>query len=58
MKRTAQLVVLGWIIGCTGPLDTADKVHDLRMLAMRMEPPEQLLIRRRCQSGCCTWTTS
>ncbi|HLL54496.1 MAG TPA: hypothetical protein VK447_13170 [Myxococcaceae bacterium] len=28
--------------GC-GELDTADRVHDLRLLAMRAEPPEQVL---------------
>lgn len=29
-------------VGC-GELDTADRVHDLRLLAMRADPPEQVL---------------
>ena len=29
-------------VGC-GELDTADRVHDLRLLAMKAEPPEQVL---------------
>jgi hypothetical protein len=30
------------LVAC-GELDTADRVHDLRLLAMRAEPPEQVL---------------
>jgi hypothetical protein len=37
----SALLVLCALTGC-GSLDTADQVHDLRMLAMRAEPPEQI----------------
>src|SRR4051794_40185189 len=43
MKRTAGLLTLGLLVHCSDPVDTADQVHDLRLLAMRVEPPEQSL---------------
>ncbi len=42
MRR--QLLLLFVVAGCSDPLDSADKVHDLRMLAMRVEPPEQTVL--------------
>lgn len=31
------------LLACTGPADTADRVHDLRMLALKADPPEVTL---------------
>ncbi|HEY8210861.1 MAG TPA: hypothetical protein VIG99_25430 [Myxococcaceae bacterium] len=31
------------LLACTGSIDTADRVHDLRMLALKADPPEVVL---------------
>ncbi len=40
MRRVLWLLAL---CACSGTLDTADQVHDLRLLAMRTDPPQQLV---------------
>ena len=44
MSPRLHFVVLWLLFGCINPLDSADKVHDLRLLAMRVEPPEQSVL--------------
>jgi hypothetical protein len=41
--RLSLLAVAAALLACTGTIDTADRVHDLRMLAMRADPPEVTL---------------
>ncbi len=41
MKRFGAVLVLAAFLGCTDPLDPVGNVHDLRLLAMRADPPEQ-----------------
>ncbi|MBS1149956.1 MAG: hypothetical protein H6Q89_1654 [Myxococcaceae bacterium] len=43
MQRAAFLAVLALLPGCNGALDGPGSVHDLRLLAMRADPPEQRL---------------
>ena len=43
MSRFGFVLVLAALAGCTEPLDGVGTVHDLRLLAMRADPPEQLL---------------
>ena len=46
MQRTSMACLialsLSWLSGC-GDLDPVDYVHDLRLLAVRAEPPDQAL---------------
>jgi len=41
--RLSLLAAAAALLACTGSVDTADRVHDLRMLGMRAEPPEVVL---------------
>lgn len=41
--RLSLLAAAAALLACTGAADTADRVHDLRMLGMRAEPPEVVL---------------
>ncbi|HYV45532.1 MAG TPA: hypothetical protein VFA20_11760 [Myxococcaceae bacterium] len=41
--RLQLLAAAAALLACTGAIDTADRVHDLRMLAMRADPPEVTL---------------
>ena len=46
-----RMKLVFWLAGCLGAasvgcgtLDTQDQVHDLRLLSMRAEPPEQVFL--------------
>jgi hypothetical protein len=41
-RALALFAVVGGVAAACGTLDTQDKVHDLRILGMRADPPEQL----------------